>query len=81
MKVTKYVDPNQYDAVMKKRKERSEGMMGPVEFEVKAVDLNHAYVPMGEMTQEAKESDEHLRKTEECNAARFGLSGAGVPSY
>lgn len=73
MKITKYVSPSEYQ----KHKKRESNGLEPVEFETKAVDMNYAYVPMGPMTQKAKESDEHLKKAAECNAVRFGLSEGG----
>lgn len=55
----------------------AKGVLEPFEMEVKAVDMNYGYVPMGELSQKDKQSNELLEKTSECNAARFGLSERG----
>lgn len=68
-----YVEPNKFEAA----KKRMTSMPEPFRPEVKAVDMNYAYVPMGPLSQKDKESQEHLMKTAACNDKRFGLSEGG----
>ena len=68
-KMTRYVDPEDYEA---EKARNAEMGMGDI-IDLKAVDMNYGFVPMD------KEAAGNLENTSECNLKRFNLEPKDKP--